>query len=226
MAPNLVQNIKKDMDFSFNFHSPDSSNPLRQCAFNTCIQCMHSIHETTGFNACIEYCMYSNSIWDDIFECCFKAQSSKLKAQTSLLPRFCTCMNADVLKTVMSCIEWMYWMPSILSTAVCNTCTRSLYWVHIYSMQHGVASISRIGEFFGFFCKRALCKRRYSAQETYGSINPTDRSHPILHVLNAVMPVISYTGPFFEWLTCMCQQILVAFPNLPETYGFPIARCI
>ena len=33
------------------------------------------------------------------------------------------------------------------------------------------------------FCKRALQKRRYSANETCDFVDPTDRSHPITHCL-------------------------------------------
>ena len=45
---------------------------------------------------------------------------------------------------------------------------------------YGVASVSRIDKIIGLFCKRALWKRRYSAQETYNLIDPTNRSHPPL----------------------------------------------
>jgi len=45
--------------------------------------------------------------------------------------------------------------------------------------QYGVATVSRIDKIRSLFCKRALLKRRYSAKETYNSIDPTDRSHPI-----------------------------------------------
>jgi len=47
-----------------------------------------------------------------------------------------------------------------------------------HSGHHGVASVSRIDEIIGLFCKRALYKRRYSAKETYTLIDPTNRSHP------------------------------------------------
>ena len=46
-------------------------------------------------------------------------------------------------------------------------------------MCYGVASVSKIDNIIGFFCKRTLCKRQYSAKETYNLIDPTDRSHPI-----------------------------------------------
>jgi len=44
---------------------------------------------------------------------------------------------------------------------------------------YGVATASRIDKIIGFFCKRDLQKRQYSAKETYNFIDPTDRSHPI-----------------------------------------------
>jgi len=44
---------------------------------------------------------------------------------------------------------------------------------------YGVASVSKIDNFIGRFCKRALEKRSYSAKETYNFIDPTTCSHPI-----------------------------------------------
>jgi len=44
---------------------------------------------------------------------------------------------------------------------------------------YGVATISRLPKNIGFFCKRALYKRRYSAKETYNSKEPTNHSHPV-----------------------------------------------
>jgi len=44
----------------------------------------------------------------------------------------------------------------------------------------GVATVSRLLKIIGLFCKRALYKRRYYAQETYNFKEPTNRSHPIL----------------------------------------------
>jgi len=42
-----------------------------------------------------------------------------------------------------------------------------------------VAMISRLLKSIGLFCKRALQKRLYSAQETYDLKEPTNLSHPI-----------------------------------------------
>jgi len=44
--------------------------------------------------------------------------------------------------------------------------------------RYGVATISRLLEIIGLFCKRALKKRLYSAKETYNFKEPTNRSHP------------------------------------------------
>ena len=44
---------------------------------------------------------------------------------------------------------------------------------------YGVASTSRLLKIIGLFCKRALCKRGYSAKETYNFKEPTNRSHPM-----------------------------------------------
>jgi len=45
--------------------------------------------------------------------------------------------------------------------------------------EYGVATVSRIDKIIGLFCKRALYKRQYSAEETYNLVDPTDRNHPI-----------------------------------------------
>ena len=46
-------------------------------------------------------------------------------------------------------------------------------------MRYRVATFIRIDKIIGLFCKRALQKRRYTAEETYNFIDPTDHSHPI-----------------------------------------------
>ena len=50
----------------------------------------------------------------------------------------------------------------------------------------GVALASRIDKIIGFFCKRVLQKRRFSAKETYNLIDPTDRGHPMSEVITSV----------------------------------------
>jgi len=42
-----------------------------------------------------------------------------------------------------------------------------------------MATISRLLQIIGLFCKRALSKRRYSAEDTYDFKEPTDCSHSI-----------------------------------------------
>jgi len=55
----------------------------------------------------------------------------------------------------------------------------SWYFDSMLLMRYGVATISRLLQILGLFCKRALSKRLYSAQETYNFNEPTNRSHPI-----------------------------------------------
>ena len=43
---------------------------------------------------------------------------------------------------------------------------------------NGRATISRLLQSIGLFCKRALSKRLYSAKETNNFKEPTNRSHP------------------------------------------------
>jgi len=52
--------------------------------------------------------------------------------------------------------------------------------VLFYDWGYEVATISRLLQIIGLFCKRALKKRRYSAKETYNLKELTNRSHPIV----------------------------------------------
>ena len=49
----------------------------------------------------------------------------------------------------------------------------------IYTYSYGVATMSRLLKSIGLFCKRALEKRLYSAEETCNFEEPTKRCHPI-----------------------------------------------
>ena len=49
----------------------------------------------------------------------------------------------------------------------------------VSKVSYVVASIGRLLNIIGLFCKRALWKRRYSAKETYNFKEPTNHSHPI-----------------------------------------------
>ena len=55
--------------------------------------------------------------------------------------------------------------------------------------------MSRLLKITGLFCKRALQKSLYSAEETYNFMEPTNHSHPILH-FPPKSPIIS--GSFAE----------------------------
>jgi len=48
--------------------------------------------------------------------------------------------------------------------------------------RYGVATISRLLK-IGLFCKRALQTRLYSGKGTYNFKEPTNRSHPITHMM-------------------------------------------
>jgi len=67
----------------------------------------------------------------------------------------------------------------------CDTSPISMY---------GVALVSMIDKMIGLSCKRALWKRRYSAKETYNSIDPTNRSHPISSFLSKYLYAYLHIG--------------------------------
>jgi len=71
------------------------------------------------------------------------------------------------------------WEPSrYLLCGRIRSVVESAVWLIGFSL-YGVATISRLFEMIGLFCKRALLKRRNSAKETYDFKGPTHRSHPI-----------------------------------------------
>jgi len=87
---------------------------------------------------------------------------------------------------------------------------------HIFERQtyvtyrYGVATISRLLKMIGLFCKRALEKRRYSAKETYNLKEPTNRSHPIIHIDITAHVMYAHTrfthvihAHILWWLTCI-----------------------
>ena len=47
---------------------------------------------------------------------------------------------------------------------------------------YGVASVNRIDKIIGLFCKIISLLWGSFAKETYNFIDPTNRSHPILHI--------------------------------------------
>jgi len=85
--------------------------------------------------------------------------------------------------------------PSLsdLHTATCSS-SLSRYWVYFrlggnfesHSSAdmdcYGVATISRLLQIIGLFCKRALQKRPIFSKETYNFMEPTNRSHPIWYL--------------------------------------------
>jgi len=65
----------------------------------------------------------------------------------------------------------------------------------------------------GIFCKRALQKRRYSAKETYDLVDPTHRSHPILHVHVELV----WIDQFASLLCPTCQRWVGTAPFFVHT---------
>jgi len=63
-------------------------------------------------------------------------------------------------------------------------------------LRYGVAMIGRLLKIINLFCKKALCKRRYFAKETYFE-EPTNRSHPI-----------SAHSDHYQYV-CVCARVCV-----------------
>ena len=92
-------------------------------------------------------------------------------------------MKSLAVETIVESLE----SEVCLGVRLCNAMVHRWLWGHrnLYcnsaprSVGHGVAMIRRLLKIIGFFCKRALSKRRYSAKETSNFQEPTDSSHPI-----------------------------------------------
>jgi len=60
-----------------------------------------------------------------------------------------------------------------------SSCEQYAVWAsHGVVYTYGVATMSRLLQIIGLFCKRAVEKRLYSAKETYNFKEPSHRSHP------------------------------------------------
>jgi len=79
----------------------------------------------------------------------------------------CVCVKT-ALPALGLCNALLQWFTVLC--IVCSICGLFCY---------GVAMIRRLLGIKGFFCKRALYKRRYSAKETYNFKEHTNRGHPI-----------------------------------------------
>jgi len=109
----------------------------------------------------------------------------------------CVCVSPMIvcvcIRVTYACVCVCVYMSSM---SVC------VYLCHLWvenihaSDWYGVATISRLLKIIGLFCKRALWKRRYSADENYNLKEPTNRSHPIycdsLRVIG--VPLYEYIG--------------------------------
>jgi len=74
---------------------------------------------------------------------------------------------------------------------------------------YDVATISRLPESIGLFCKRALSKRLCSANETYDFKEPTTCSHPI-HFISEFLCLCRLNGKRVCMSTTMCLNICAA----------------
>jgi len=93
----------------------------------------------------------------------------------------CTWIHCVYITCTNMCIHTYIWC-----TLVVHRCERERACVSAFTplrLSYGVASISRLLKIIGPFGKRALYKWRYSAKETYDFKEPTNHSHPIVHIL-------------------------------------------
>ena len=84
----------------------------------------------------------------------------------------CAAVCCSVLQCAAVCCSVLQCVAVFITT-----CCSLLQTVSVVG--YGMATISRFLQMTGLFCKKALKKRRYSANETYNFKEPTNRSHPI-----------------------------------------------
>jgi len=82
---------------------------------------------------------------------------------------------------------------------------------------YGVATISRLLQIAGLFCKRALKCRRYSAKETYYSKEPTHCSHTIHLNPHCSHPI--HLNPCIFWVRIMVWLRLVGSLRLQVSFA-------
>jgi len=74
-----------------------------------------------------------------------------------------------------------------------------------HSSYNGVARVSRIDKIIGLFCRSSSLSWGSFAKETYNLIDPTDRSHPILHCASVCFD-------------CVCLCACASFRGIITTY--------
>jgi len=105
----------------------------------------------------------------------------------------CDMTHSYVWQGTFTCETW------IIKQEQGNT-THLKVWSYIFKWVAGQIHIRG-----GFFCKRALQKRQYSAKETYNFIDPTDRSHPIWDMTH-----LTETGKHDTFIYVTCSFTCVA----------------
>jgi len=106
------------------------------------------------------------------------------------LIHMCNMTDLSVRHDSLIRVTWLVYMCNLTDLCVwhdsfiCNFSYMrhgSIIWRSrlIHTCDYGVATISRLLQIIGLFCKRALQKRLYSVKETYNFKKPTNRSHPI-----------------------------------------------
>ena len=110
---------------------------------------------------------------------------------------------------------WMTWH----TTCVCHTygCpdTRRVCVTHMDDLTHDVCVSSQVihlrNKITGLFRKRALWKRRYSAQEIYNFKEPTNRSQPIVYYTEVITCSVlhdTHTHTHTQHDLCVSSQII------------------
>jgi len=119
---------------------------------------------------------------------------------------------------------------TVLAYPVAYECVLTHYTLCIYQMcpavraRYKLATISRLLEIVGLFCKRALSKRRYSAEETCIFKEPNNGSHPITIRLSIAW-LVHYIFNKCAVLTYPAAYECVTTHLIRHVAGVPCSAC-
>ena len=138
---------------------------------------MHNLHDSTK-NALVSnhHKKIKNTLIFNQSTLIFN-QSALILHQNTLI--FCVFRQISVHELALHCLRRVSHSPHLRAHLSKTNSIMGFVRFFVSRRPYGVATISRLLQIIGLFCKRALLKRLYFAKETYDFKEPTNRSHPI-----------------------------------------------
>ena len=103
-----------------------------------------------------------------------------------------------------------------IRVSVCIYAYTHMYFQYVYT--YGVATVSRIDSIIGLFCRILSLLQGSFAKGTYNFIDPTSRSHPIIHIfMSYVHNIYMYT---YKNIVYKCLSCIHVFINVCHIYTY------